>query len=79
MKCKGYHGTTLAHALEMERGVFRPLSVRNSKWLGKGLYFFEDNVELATTYARAAAADQKGEPAILFAEIGSNLCGMSWR
>jgi hypothetical protein len=73
MKRIGYHGTTYENALELAKGNYRALSERKGKWLGRGLYFFEDNLELAANYARAAAADG-GEPGILCADIDLSHC-----
>jgi hypothetical protein len=70
----GHHGTTAESAEKLASRDFRPLSDRKPKWLGSGLYFFENNLGLADTYARAKARNERSRPAIFWAEIDITDC-----
>lgn len=75
-KVVGYHGTLWKHAEAMAEKRFDPAKDANKyRWLGRGLYFFEDNIDLATAWAlrRAAAADGE-RAAVLQAEIDLSTC-----
>lgn len=70
----GFHGTTYENAQALARREFRPLKERKSKWLGPGLYFFQDNFELASTYADKVCQKEGGSPGIFRAEIDISKC-----
>lgn len=75
-KVIGYHGTLLSHAEAMARDEFDGGKDRGKqhRWLGRGLYFFEDNPELATSWALRRAAKEKQEAGVLRAEIDLSSC-----
>jgi hypothetical protein len=49
---RGFHGTTRASADDLLKsgGVPKP-SIKPGNWLGRGFYFFEENVEMAALWA----------------------------
>ena len=73
MHVVGYHGTTLTAAEEMEAGRYID-SGRGSRWLGSGIYFFENDYRKAAEYADQAANDSGTQPALLQATIDISRC-----
>jgi hypothetical protein len=48
---RGFHGTTGSSARQLiQTGTLPKLSDRPGNWLGKGFYFFEENLEMATLW-----------------------------
>ena len=48
MDVTGYHGTDKSKAMKIMRTEFKP--GKNSGWLGNGIYFFENNMNLALRF-----------------------------
>jgi hypothetical protein len=69
----GYHGTTIEQGESMVSGPLRD-SGKESRWLGKGIYFFEENSEAAVFWAAKRAAKSRAVPAIVRAEIDLANC-----
>lgn len=76
----GYHGTTTTGAQTLlERRFELDPAERNpprrlSRWLGRGLYFFQDSQRLAEDWAREKVANRGGSPAVLKARIDLRNC-----
>lgn len=58
----------------MATGDFTAPEEERVGWLGSGLYFFEENIELAMHYADIAAQKRGGQPAVLKAAIDLRFC-----
>lgn len=69
----GFHGTTLDDAERIVSGPLRDSS-SEARWLGRGIYFFERNSELAIRWARLRAAKQGKDAALIRAEIDLSTC-----
>jgi hypothetical protein len=69
----GFHGTIRAHAEDMVKGHFRDPDNKNARWLGRGIYFF-DNPEMAMQWATKRAIKAGDTPAILSADIDLSAC-----
>ena len=61
----GYHGTSRKHARNILRRGFKP-SGNDWDWLGRGIYFFEEDLERAQEWAREHHVD---DPAVIAAVI----------
>lgn len=70
---RGHHGTTVDAAEEMCAGHFKE-SDREASWLGSGVYFFEENFDLALDWANVKAQQSGKDPAIVFANIDLTHC-----
>src|SRR5437879_4037246 len=65
MRVIGYHGTSAGGAKKILRNGFRA-SDSDAEWLGRGIYFFEEDEGRARDWAKAIHADA---PAVLGAAI----------
>ena len=67
----GYHGTKCGYAKQiLEERHFKP-SKKSSEWLGRGIYFFKDDVLQALFFARARYSNEKYNIRVLKARIES--------
>lgn len=67
----GYHGTKCGYAKQiLEERRFKP-SKKSSEWLGRGIYFFKDDVLQALFFARARYSNEKYNIRILKTRIES--------
>lgn len=75
MKVRGYHGTSLdiAQQIAANRLPFKP-SVNNDDWLGGGIYFFQDGLSRARTWAVNRYRDGAEIPAVLAVDIDLTHC-----
>lgn len=69
----GFHGTTVDDAKSMIDGPLKD-SPAIARWLGRGIYFFEENVELAMKWGEIRAARLKQPAAVVRAEIDISSC-----
>ena len=74
----GFHGLdkTLAYKILTQKEEFKH-SNNNYDWLGKGIYFWENNYERAVQYAKEDSKRTKSsikEPFVLGAAIDSGNC-----
>jgi hypothetical protein len=69
----GYHGTLLDHARQMEQGQLLE-SASDARWLGTGIYFFENNFEQAIHWATLRGTQARKPPAVLKAKINVGTC-----
>jgi hypothetical protein len=70
-----YHGTTKSRAEKILSGQFRrPNRTKPFYWLGRGIYFFQDNPHLALKWAKRTAESRGEEPAVLHAQIDLTGC-----
>jgi hypothetical protein len=67
---RGYHGTSATHAAVILRDGFLP-SDNDYDCLGNGVYFFEDGLTQACTWAERA---HPGEPAVVRADVRLEDC-----
>lgn len=58
----------------MAQGRFVELGRNVYRWLGSGIYFFEENFELSQRWATMRATKEGREPAIVRAEIDLSRC-----
>jgi hypothetical protein len=76
----GHHGTTKTEAEAIRQGRFdldpseRTPPIKKWRWLGKGIYFFQDGRMLAGDWAKERVADTSLEPAVLEARIDLENC-----
>lgn len=70
----GYHGTLYEHASAMASGEFDDRVRSKARWLGSGLYFFEENIEMAIHYARSRALGTGQAGGVLSADIDLTSC-----
>lgn len=71
----GYHGTLLSSANALAARKFEPgKESRRPRWLGNGLYFFEENAQLAAFYAFQRQIKHQQPGAILKARIRLGSC-----
>ena len=71
----GYHGTLLSSAEALARREFDPSKESTRpRWLGEGLYFFEDNYSLAAFYAQKRQIKHQKPGAVLKATIHLSAC-----
>lgn len=71
----GYHGTLLASAQALADRRFDPAKgSARPRWLGSGLYFFEENAQLATFYALKRQIKHQQPGAVLKARIDLGSC-----
>jgi hypothetical protein len=71
----GYHGTLLSSANALAMRKFDPgRESRRPRWLGNGLYFFEDNAQLAAFYAFQRQTKHQAPGAVLKARIRLGSC-----
>lgn len=67
----GYHGTKCGYAKQiLEERHFKP-SKKSSEWLGRGIYFFKDDVLQALFFAGARYSNEKYNIRVLKARIES--------
>lgn len=71
---RGFHGTVIDHATEMAAGRFVENNKKIARWLGSGIYFFEENFELAQKWARIRAHRLNRKPAVLAGDIDLSNC-----
>ena len=67
---RGYHGTSATHAAVILRDGFLP-SDNDYDCLGNGVYFFEDGLAQARTWAERVHPD---EPAVVEADVRLEGC-----
>ena len=78
---RGYHGTTLAvaEAIVDRAEPFRPSGDRLGHWLGRGIYFWEENEIRARFWANGRALQEARDgvaplPAVIVADIDLSQC-----
>ena len=68
----GYHGTTISGADSILSSRQFRFSIKEEEWLGKGVYFFEKDIQQAVNYC--VKAKGRKEYSILKSEIEPNIC-----
>lgn len=65
----GYHGTTIKNAMEIVQENKFVIKGRDNHWLGQGVYFFENDKELAGIWMKSNRYISDQDFAILRCEI----------
>jgi hypothetical protein len=73
-KVRGFHGTIIEYAEDMAKGNFKEPDDKTARWLGRGIYFFEENSQLAHYWATKLAHEKGSTPAIVIADIELSDC-----
>jgi hypothetical protein len=71
---RGYHGTILDYGLEMAQLRFIEREKNVYRWLGSGVYFFEENLEFAQRWALMRGVKAGKAPAVVQADIDVAAC-----
>ena len=74
MMVVGFHGTTREAMGEIRNEGFRSDINRRPKWLGNGVYFFQDGYGHASAWARFIAEKRASQPVVIRADISLKDC-----
>jgi hypothetical protein len=70
---RAFHGTSELRALSILADGFS-VPKKSHSWLGTGVYFFQDNFDLAQEWATSVAPTLGDEPAVISAELSLDGC-----